>query len=117
MFGFSGGVLPAERLFALGGIGSVHGYAFKEVSGTKMALLNAEYRVNIGAPIHSGNREAFNVFAFYDAGKLSGGPQPSDWLNGVGGGVGFGGLRVEFGFRADAIPKSRQILVRFSPTF
>lgn len=117
LFGFSGGALPAERLFALGGIGSVHGYAFKEVSGTKMALLNAEYRVNIGAPIHSGNREAFNVFAFYDAGKLSGGPQPSDWLNGVGGGVGFGGLRVEFGFRADAIPKSRQILVRFSPTF
>jgi hypothetical protein len=117
LFGFSGGTLPAERVFALGGIGSVHGYTFKEVSGTKMALLNAEYRVNIGAPIHNANRDAFNLFAFYDAGKLAGGAQPSDWLNGVGGGFGFGGLRVEFGFRADAIPKSRQILVRFSPTF
>ena len=117
LFGFSGGALPAERVFALGGIGSVHGYAFKEISGTKMALFNAEYRVSLGGPIHNGDRAAFNVFAFYDAGKLSGGSKPSDWLNGVGGGFGIGGIRVEFGFRADAIPRSRQILVRFSPTF
>ena len=117
LFGFSGGTLPAERVFALGGIGSVHGYAFKEISGTKMALLNAEYRINLGGPIHNGGRDAFNVFAFYDAGKLSGGSTRSDWLNGVGGGFGVAGVRVEFGFRADTIPKSRQILVRFSPTF
>ena len=47
LFGFSNGTLPIERLFAIGGIGSVHGYSFKEASGTGMTLLNAEYRVNL----------------------------------------------------------------------
>jgi outer membrane protein assembly factor BamA len=127
LFGFSNGTLPVERLFAIGGIGSVHGYRFKEASGTGMTLLNAEYRVNLT----NADRDRFgaNVFVFYDAGRVSSRlPDPRalaaspialrrDWLQGVGVGAGVGGLRVEFGFRANDIPRSRQILVRFAPTF
>jgi outer membrane protein assembly factor BamA len=118
LFGFSNGTLPIERQFAIGGIGSVHGYSFKEVSGTGMALLNAEYRFDLTPNLHH-EGDALGVFAFYDAGKVTSrlSPPSSDWLRGVGFGFGGGGLRVEIGFRADDIPRSRQILVRFSPTF
>jgi outer membrane protein assembly factor BamA len=113
LFGFSNGTLPIERQFAIGGIGSVHGYRFKEASGTGMTLLNAEYRLNL-THHHLANRDGANVFVFYDAGRVSGG---GAWLRGVGVGAGAAGLRVEVGFRANEIPRSRQILVRFSPTF
>lgn len=91
-----------------------------------MALLNAEYRVNLSSA--GGDRDAPHVFGFYDAGRITS-PMPDPrqlillrkpdpvWLRGVGAGVGGGGVRVEFGFRANDIPRSRQILVRFSPTF
>jgi outer membrane protein assembly factor BamA len=125
LFGFSNGPLPVERLFSLGGIGSVHGYRFKEVSGSGMTVLNAEYRINLARG--PANHDAAHVFAFYDAGRLSS-PRPDPreliltrrgpvWLRGLGFGAGAGGVRVEFGFRANDIPRSRQILVRFSPTF
>jgi hypothetical protein len=117
LFGWGSEALPEERRFALGGIGSVHGYAFKEVSGTRMALFNAEYRVGLGPSLTRAAHDAVHVFVCYDAGRAGGRATASNWLNGVGAGVGAGGVRVEFGFRADAIPRSRQILVRFSPTF
>ena len=117
LFGVSRGELPVERLFGLGGIGSVHGYAFKEVAGTRMALLNAEYRIGLTPSAQGRERDGASIFAFYDAGRVGGPDAPRRWLNGVGFGVGAGGLRLEFGFRADDIPGSRQILVRFAPTF
>jgi hypothetical protein len=116
LFGFSSGTLPVERLFAIGGIGSVHGYAFKEASGTRMALINAEYRFVL-VPGRDAARERANVFVFYDAGRVAGGAAAKPWLRGIGFGVGAGGVRLELGFRADDIPGSRQILLRFSPTF
>ena len=116
--GVSNGVLPIERRFALGGIGTVHGYAFKETVGTGMALVNAEYRVRLlrGARY---NRNGLAVFGFYDAGRVTGPLDGSstDWLQGTGFGVGISGIRVEFGFRANDIPRSRQVLVRLGPTF
>jgi hypothetical protein len=83
-----------------------------------MALMNAEYRVRLVR----GNRtdqDLLAVFGFYDAGRVSGPIDGSttDWLTGVGGGVSFGAIRVEFGFRTNDIPGSRQILVRLGPTF
>jgi hypothetical protein len=117
LFGFSNGTLPAERLFAVGGIGSVHGYSFKEASGTGMALINAEYRVDLEPGAGERARERANVFVFYDAGRVTGDPAARDWLRGIGFGVGAGGVRLEIGFRANDIPRSRQILLRFSPTF
>ena len=117
LFGFSNGTLPAERVFAIGGIGSVHGYAFKEASGTGMALFNAEYRIDLSPHVGEDRRERANVFVFYDAGRVTGKAAPDGWLRGAGFGVGAGGVRLEFGFRANDIPRSRQILLRFSPTF
>ena len=125
LFGFANGALPIERRFAVGGIGSVHGYGFKEAVGSGMALVNAEYRLNLTSAGPS--RDGANVFVFYDAGRVNS-PRPDPraltpvapdrgWLRGVGAGFGAAGIRIEFGFRADDIPTSRQILVRFSPTF
>jgi hypothetical protein len=118
LFGFSGGGLPPDRRFAVGGIGTVHGYGFKEAAGgTAMTLLNLEYAVNLTRRQRS-DHEPASVFAFYDAGRIK---RPvtgnSAWLRGIGFGVGAGGIRVEIGFRADDIPRSRQILLRFAPTF
>jgi Omp85 superfamily domain len=118
VFGFSDGTLPIERRFALGGIGTVHGYSFKEVSGTGMALMNAEYRIRLLKGSRADN-DRLSVFGFYDAGRITGplDNSSSDWLQGIGVGVGVAGIRVEFGFRANDIPGSRQILVRLGPTF
>jgi hypothetical protein len=44
-------------------------------------------------------------------------PGSREWLKGIGVGVGVGDLRIDFGWRADDIPKSLQVLVRFGPTF
>lgn len=116
LFGFSNGQLPVERVFALGGIGSVHGYGFKEAVGTGMVLVNTELRFDLGRR-RDDERDPFNVFTFYDAGRVTGPTAPRNWLNGVGAGFGMFGVRVEFGFRATDVPESRQILVRWSPTF
>ena len=118
MFGFSNGALPIERQFAIGGIGTVRGYAFKELDGgTGLALFNAEYRVNLTGPLTK-DHDAFGVFAFYDAGRITrrGAPTPP-WQNGVGFGFGSGDFRIEFGYRANDIPGSLQVLVRMSPSF
>jgi hypothetical protein len=119
ILGGSSGDLPAERLFALGGIGSVHGYAFKEVRGDGMALVNAEYSVDLIGPRYP--REALlSVLGFYDAGRVFDpiGGSRSDWLQGVGFGFASGSwLRIDVGFRLHDIPSSRQILVRLGPTF
>ncbi len=111
--GGSSGLLPPQRQFALGGIGSVHGYSFKEAAGEGMFLFNVEYRLGSRSP--SGAR----LMAFFDAGRVW---KPvvgsrDDWLKGIGGGFEFGEFRVEFGWRLDDIPQSLQVLVRFGPTF
>jgi hypothetical protein len=36
---------------------------------------------------------------------------------GVGFGVGVGGLRIDFGYKTDAIPSSLKVLLRFDRTF
>ena len=41
----------------------------------------------------------------------------AEWLNGIGAGLQAGPFRVEFGYRLNDIPQSRQILVRLGPTF
>jgi outer membrane protein assembly factor BamA len=118
LFGWGNGTLPLEREFAIGGIGTVHGYSFKEASGTGLTLINAEYRVNLTSDVAL-NKNPLGVFIFYDAGRTTSlfNTTPTPWLTGTGFGVGFGDIRVEFGYRTNAIPKSLQVLVRVSPTF
>ena len=111
--GFSSGVLPPQRVFGLGGIGTVHGYAFKEALGERMLLLNGEFRQRFG-------RSGVSGIAFIDSGRvydpLAG--TTDDWLNGVGLGLEFGGnSRLEFGWRLDDVPKSLQVLFRLNPTW
>jgi hypothetical protein len=118
ILGFSRGELPTERRFAIGGIGSVHGYAFKEAAGDGMALFNAEYRLDLVGGWHRESRGGLGAIVFADAGRVSGPVAgTNDWLKGVGVGIQTGPVRVEFGFRLDDIPRSRQILVRLSPSF
>jgi outer membrane protein assembly factor BamA len=108
--GWSGGVLPPQRLFAIGGYGSVHGYEFKEAVGDAMTLLNLEYEL--------GWRRGFKVIGFYDVGRVQLEPgRGSPWLKGVGIGAGAGGFRVDFGYKTSAIPSSLQVLIRFDRTF
>ncbi len=109
--GWSEGVLPPQREFAVGGIGSVHGYEFKESIGDSMALLNLEYAV--------GWRHGLRVVGFFDAGRTTTTMRPdSPWLRGVGFGFGLGDVvRLDFGYKADAIPSSPQVLLRFGRTF
>lgn len=112
MAGFSDGPLPPQRLFALGGIGSVHGYSFKEAAGERMVLLNGEFRQRFG-------RSGLAGLAFIDAGRVYGpvGASSDAWLKGVGVGLEVGGARLEFGWRLDDIPSSLQVLFRLGPTF
>jgi outer membrane protein assembly factor BamA len=117
ILGLSDGALLPQRTFALGGIGSVRGYGFKEVAGDKMALVNLEYQI--------GFDRAFGVSAFFDAGRVYD-PRPSSenslaaerWLKGVGLGFLFGGsARVDFAWKLNDVPDSLQILLRLAPTF
>ena len=61
--GWSEGVLPPQRQFAVGGIGSVHGYDFKEQVGDTLALLNLEYEL--------GWRRGLKAIGFFDVGRAT----------------------------------------------
>ena len=117
--GFSDGTLPIERQFAIGGIGTVHGYAFKEAAGARMTLVNAEYRIDLAGRSRDGSSSGLRAMFFFDAGRVDRpiGSSTTEWLNGIGAGLQAGPIRVEFGYRLNDIPKSRQILVRLGPTF
>ena len=110
--GFGDGVLPPQRIFALGGIGSVHGYSFKHAMGEGMLLFNGEFRQQF-------RRSGLAGLAFVDAGRVyrpivgSG----EEWLKGVGVGLEMGEARLEFGWRLGDIPGSLQVLFRLGPTF
>ncbi len=109
--GWSTGVLPPQRQFSAGGIGSVHGYEFKEQIGDSLTLLNLEYSL--------GDRTGLRVIGFFDTGRapLRQASAATPWLNGVGFGVGMGVVRLDFGYKLDAIPSSFQFLLRFVRTF
>ena len=109
--GWSNGVLPPQRQFAIGGIGTVLGYDFQQEVGDSMTLLNLQYAL--------GWRNGLKLFGFYDVGRTS--PLPpatsAPWLNGVGWGIGVGDVRVEFGYKVNDIPGSLQVLVRLGRGF
>jgi len=64
------GVLPRQFLFDLGGISTLRGYDFKEFTGDRMVLANAEYRLNSGVSRlrHIPVIGEFNLVLFADAG-------------------------------------------------
>jgi hemolysin activation/secretion protein len=101
-------------VLALGGIGSVRGYRFKEAAGDGMLLFNGELRQRF----FSRSRTA--ALVFLDVGRVFD-PRPgstSAWMKGVGVGLQIdGGSRVELGWRLDDIPGSLQVLFRLRPPF
>ena len=116
--GWSDGLLPPQRQFAIGGLGSVHGYEFKEQVGNTLALMNFEYAL--------GWRNAFQVVGFFDAGHASFrnmvfipelAPRDTGWLRGVGFGFAIAGARVDFGYKLDDVPGSLQVTLRLGRTF
>jgi hypothetical protein len=118
MAGMSDGALPIERRFAIGGVGTVHGYRFKEAAGAGMLLFNAEYRLDLMSDWRNGG-SPLRALLFFDAGRIDKpvAPSTTDWLRGIGAGIEMGPFRLELGYRLNAIPRSRQILLRLSPTF
>jgi outer membrane protein assembly factor BamA len=108
--GWSGGTLPPQRLFTAGGIGSVHGYEFKEQVGDALTLLNVEYEL--------GWRGGLKAIGFFDVGRVGAitGSSPP-WMKGIGFGFGVDAFRVDFGYRTDAVPSSLQVLLRIDRTF
>ncbi|MBI3490448.1 MAG: BamA/TamA family outer membrane protein [Acidobacteria bacterium] len=115
--GWSEGTLPPQRMFAIGGIGSVHGYDFKAATGDALTLMNLEYEL--------GWRGGLKVVGFLDAGRVTSRLAPSalltgtdtPWMKGVGWGIGLGDFRIDFGYKLDTLPSSPQVLLRFGRTF
>ena len=109
--GWSTGTLPPQRQFSAGGIGSVHGYEFKEEIGDTLSLVNLEYAL--------GDRTGLRAIGFFDVGRASfrGSPVDPSWMKGIGFGVGMGPVRLDFGYKLDDIPSSFQFLLRFVRTF
>jgi hypothetical protein len=108
--GWSGGQLLPQREFSLGGIGSVHGYGFKEAAGTSMLLLNAEYAL--------GRLNGPHIVPFFDAGRIARASGEAVWMRGVGFGLGLTReFRVDFGYKLDDVPGSLQVVLRLGRTF
>jgi outer membrane protein insertion porin family len=107
--GWSDGILPPQRQFAIGGVGSVHGYPFNEQIGANLVLLNAEYFL--------GWRGGLHAIGFFDVGRVEPAAATAEWLKGVGFGIGLDEFRVDFGYRLDAVPSSLQVLVRIGRRF
>jgi len=113
--GWSQGVLPPQRMFAIGGIGSVHGWPFKASVGDTMALMNFEYAL--------GWRNGPQVVGFLDAGRTTSRQTTTtptvtgEWLKGIGWGIALGAFRVDFGYRLAEESGPVQVLWRFSRTF
>jgi hypothetical protein len=92
-----GSDLPPQRRFALGGAGTLRGYALKEFSGQRMVLGTLEARLRV-----SGRWP--DVIGFYDGGAAwTRGTSGAGWRDDVGGGLewpggGEGHLRVDVGY-------------------
>ena len=88
----------------------MHGYEFKEQIGDALTLLNVEYEL--------GWRGGLKAIGFFDVGRVgttTGATPP--WMKGVGFGFGVDAIRVDFGYRTDAVPSSLKVLLRFDRTF
>jgi hypothetical protein len=48
MYGAGTGNLPLQKIFAIGGISTLRGHAYKAFTGNQVALANVEYRVSSG---------------------------------------------------------------------
>jgi len=77
--------LPSQYLYDLGGYGTVRGYGFKEFTGDRVVLFNAEYWIDADRQWHSDlPADGLHMGAFLDAGSAWFATDPDDPLDGVG---------------------------------
>ncbi|MFT7693324.1 MAG: hypothetical protein ACI8P2_001952 [Candidatus Latescibacterota bacterium] len=135
--GTAKGPLPSQYAYDIGGLGSLRGYGFKEFSGDRMVLLNAEYWVDAdahwrgGAPVGD-----MGLGVFFDVGSAwfaQDEHDPFDRLNTLVDGGGFqegmelakslgfavalGDIRVNVARPLDASGEEWQFTLRFGRTF
>ena len=77
----------------------MHGYEFKEAIGDALALLNLEYAARV-----AGGLQAVRASSTPAASTSHERRVDAPWLKGVGLGIGVGGVRVDFGYKLDAVP-------------
>jgi len=77
MGGWSGGSPPLQKLFAVGGPGTIRGFDLKAFTGRRFALVTAELSWELG-------RAAPRLIAFYDGGAASGQTGSDGWRSGAG---------------------------------
>jgi hypothetical protein len=80
LLGLSGGTVPLQRRFALGGLGTLRGRDIKLFSGDNAALATFEWVVRPPSPFPG-------VVAFYDGGSAWDRGQDRVWKNDVGAGI------------------------------
>lgn len=133
--GTSGGRVPPQKTFELGGLSTLHARPFKSEAGNRMILLNAEYIVN-GDFLHdldfwpSWLMRRVNFIVLGDAGFVRAAPPESGWTSGfehlrfsefrsdVGVGLAnrSGSFRIGFVWRTD-IGAPAKFFFRFSRPF
>jgi hypothetical protein len=133
--GTAKGPLPSQYAYDIGGLGSVRGYGFKEFSGDRMVLLNAEYWVDADAhwrgavPIND-----MGIGVFFDMGSAwkardkgdpfdrrslaaAGQPQEIEWAKSLGLAVALGNVRIQVAKPLDAAEQEWQFTLRLGRTF
>lgn len=133
--GTAKGALPAQYAYDIGGLGSVRGYGFKQFSGDRMVLFNAEYWVDAGehwrgmAPINDmgvgvfydlgsawtarDKRDPFDRLSLVDAGQQ----EEINWAQSIGFALAFGNVRVNVAKPLEASEQEWQFTLRLGRTF
>jgi outer membrane translocation and assembly module TamA len=105
VYGAATGRLPLHRYFFLGGIRTLRAFDINQFYGTRVALANAEYVINVP-------KKAFGLAALFDFGKTgwdSGFLNDGDWKADVGIGIALGDdIRIEFTRQINGDDKSIQ---------
>jgi outer membrane protein assembly factor BamA len=114
IYGNSGERLPLQRLFFLGGLGTLRGYEFKEFAGDQFALLNADYGVRLP-------KGSLTAVLFFDLGTATFRRNLSDagpWKADVGLGLKLGSIvRFDLAKRLDDFDRNLKLTVRFARMF
>ena len=101
LLGLTGGEVPLQRRFALGGLGTLRGYEVKAFSGDDAALATFEWLVRLPSPFPG-------LVAFYDGGTVWDRGSERAWKSDVGAGVEWPAGRGLF-FRGDlAFPLQKE---------
>jgi Omp85 superfamily domain/Surface antigen variable number repeat len=109
LLGLSGGDVPLQRRFALGGLGTLRGRDFKAFTGDNAALATFEWMMRLPSPFPG-------MVAFYDGGTVWDRGGERDWKSDVGAGVewpagrGFF-LRADVGFPLQREPGEKSVQV------